>query len=82
MFIISTTKRRLLLRILLPAGIYPQNNHGQVVYLTKEEGNRLTKLTAVAFRLIISGFLVGRYFVGKDEVGLRRTPKPWEIKRF
>jgi hypothetical protein len=62
--------------------IYPQNNHGHVVYLTKEEGNRLTKLTAVAFSLIISGFLVGRYFVGKDEFGLRRTPKPWEIKRF
>jgi len=61
--------------------IYPHNNHGHVVYLTKEEDNRLTKLRTVAFSLLFSGLLVGGYFARNDSSWQRR-PKPWETKRF
>ncbi len=55
---------------------YAQNTHGHVVYLTKQEDARLTKLTILAFSLFCTGGLIGILF---DE---RITPAPWEKKRW
>jgi len=59
--------------------VYPQNNHGHVVYLTKEEDHRLTKLTITAFGLFCFGALVGHLFV--EEMSWKRK-QPWEKKQW
>ena len=55
---------------------YEQNSHGHVVYLTKEEDARLTKLTVFAFSLACTASLIGILFVEKI------TPAPWEKKQW
>jgi hypothetical protein len=45
--------------------IYPQNTHGHVVYLTKDENARLTKLSVVSLGLVIGGFLFYGSFVDR-----------------
>jgi hypothetical protein len=55
---------------------YAQNTHGHVVYLTKEEDARLTKLTIIAFGLFCTAGLIGILFVE------RITPAPWEKKQW
>ena len=60
--------------------VYPQNSHGHVVYLTKEEDARITKLTFLAFSLFGAGFLVEGLFV--EKIVWRKSPAPWEKKRW
>jgi len=60
--------------------IFPQNTHGHVVYLTKEESARLTHLTVLAFGLMGSGFLVRGLFV--EGFHWRKAPAPWEKKQW
>jgi hypothetical protein len=45
--------------------LYAQNTHGHVVYLTKEEGARLTNLSILALSLLLSGGLCLPLFVEK-----------------
>jgi len=57
-----------------------QNNHGNIVYLTKAEDTGLTKLSVLAFSLMGAGFLTGGLFV--ERIGWRRRPEPWEKKQW
>jgi hypothetical protein len=56
--------------------VYPQNTHGHVVYLTKEEDARIRNLTIIAFSLFGTGFLLGGLFVEK------KSPVPWEKRQW
>jgi hypothetical protein len=61
--------------------VHGLNNHGHVVYLTDEEDARLTRLTILAFSLMVSGGLTAVSFVeGISNWNKGRTP--WEKKRF
>jgi hypothetical protein len=65
----------------LAGRIYGLNNHGHVVYLTKEEHARLTKLTILAFSLFGCGFIIALVF----EEGISKwnsRPPAWEKKQF
>jgi hypothetical protein len=55
---------------------YAQNTHGHVVYLSKNEDERLTKLSILAFSLACIAGFIGILF---DE---RITPAPWEKKQW
>ena len=41
----------------LAGRLYAQNSHGHVVYLTKEEDAKLTRLNMLALSLVLAGFL-------------------------
>jgi hypothetical protein len=60
--------------------VYSQNTHGHVVYLTKEEDARITKLTILAFSLFGAGFLIAGLFV--EKIAWRRSPAPWEKRQW
>ncbi len=60
--------------------VFPQNTHGHVVFLTKEEDTRLTRLTILAFSLMGSGFLVGGLFV--EGFHWRKNAAPWEKREW
>lgn len=61
--------------------VYGLNNHGHVVYLTKEEDSVLTNLTILAFSLVGCGFLTNALFVETNS-NWNRKPKPWEKRQF
>jgi len=61
--------------------IYPQNNHGRVVYLTKDENARPMELSAISLGLVIGGFLFYGFFVDRS-IFRPKSAKPWEIRRF
>jgi hypothetical protein len=58
--------------------VFPQNTHGHVVYLTKAEDARITRLTIIAFGLFACSGAV--YYFGLGE--RFRKPKIWEKKQF
>ena len=62
----------------LSGRLYAQNTHGHVVYLTKEEHARLTKLTILAFSLFGTGVLIGGLLVES----WRKSAAPWEKKQW
>jgi|SRR5579863_921130 len=55
--------------------IYEQNNHGHIVYLTKQEDLRLWWLSVLSVAVFGSGFLV----IGVFTDGFQRKKKPWEL---
>jgi hypothetical protein len=64
----------------LSGSVLAQNTHGHVVYLTKEEDARLTRLTVLAIGLFGTGFLIRGLFV--ENIVWRKNPPPWEKKQW
>jgi hypothetical protein len=60
----------------LSGRLFAQNTHGHVVYLTKEEDTRLTRLTVLAFGLFGIVLFIEFLFVEKI------TPAPWEKRQW
>jgi hypothetical protein len=60
--------------------VYEQNTHGHIVYLTSEEGSRITKFRLLAVGLLGIGLLVGGLFV--ENFVWRKPPAPWEQKQW
>ena len=54
--------------------IYEQNNHGHIVYLTREEDLRLWWLSMLFVGLFGSGFLL----IGVFTDGFQRRKEPWQ----
>ncbi len=58
--------------------VFAQNTHGHVVYLTKTEDTRLTKLTIIAFSLFASSGVIYYVILGERH----RKPQPWDKKQW
>jgi hypothetical protein len=56
--------------------IYPQNTHGHVVYLTKEENTRLNGMGELGLGLMLCGILTGYTFV--DRFHWQGGRAPWQ----
>jgi hypothetical protein len=65
----------------VPSGrVFEQNTHGHVVFLTKEEDARLTRLTLLFVSLFVTGFLVNGLLA--EGFHWRKSPAPWEKKQW
>jgi|SRR6266849_8299791 len=57
---------------------YVLNTHGSYRYLTKQENDRLTEITVIAFSLFACSGLIYYFILGERP----RTAQPWEKKQF
>ena len=55
---------------------YPQNSHGHIVYLTKEEDDWVTRMGALGFGMGLCGILTGFAFV--EGFHWRGGRAPWQ----
>jgi hypothetical protein len=60
--------------------IYGQNNHGHVVYLTRDEESLVSRLTFLPFCLFFVGFTLDRLF-GEPPQPLK-SKVPWENRQW